>query len=413
MGEQLVAAGGEGMVVKPLEVIVTGKRGLVEPSIKCRGPEYLRIIYGPEYLAPHNLERLRERRLGKKRSLAQREFALGIEALERFVAGEPLHRVHEAPSVSSPWRANRSTRDCDDVSMASLGFETEATGPGADCWCSDMISLELSQGLGDSPRSCSACDPVLWHRALATYGVVRCRVPPLALESGVIRRILSPLGTPECRVDDPRRVVDRRLLTEKAAATRRGDETFHADEAHRQGPDRLTALGCARGGVGTAIRFLATEVAQLTVLADELAGSVGVHEKRYTPGQGRQQHARIRRAAHPIVATHRVSGSRYFYLSPLTIRAVSSPGEAEALDALWSELASESWRHSVHWWEPGDVLIWDNIAVVHRSDTRGQRGDRLMFRTLTAGSSCDSRLCLSWDGLTPVRLADERENRTR
>ena len=60
-----------------------------------RGREYLRIIYGPEYLVPHNLERLRERNLGKKRSLAQREFALGIEALERFVAGEPLHRVHE------------------------------------------------------------------------------------------------------------------------------------------------------------------------------------------------------------------------------------------------------------------------------------------------------------------------------
>jgi protein phosphatase len=93
--EQLVDAGGEGMVVKPLESIATGKRGLIQPGIKCRGPEYLRIIYGPEYLVPHNLERLRERRLGKKRSLAQREFALGIEALERFVAGEPLHRVHE------------------------------------------------------------------------------------------------------------------------------------------------------------------------------------------------------------------------------------------------------------------------------------------------------------------------------
>lgn len=83
------------MVVKPVESIVVGKRGLIQPGIKCRGPEYLRIIYGPEYLVPHNLERLRERGLGKKRSLAQREFALGIEALERFVAGEPLHRVHE------------------------------------------------------------------------------------------------------------------------------------------------------------------------------------------------------------------------------------------------------------------------------------------------------------------------------
>jgi len=83
------------MVVKPLESIVSGARGLIQPGIKCRGPEYLRIIYGPEYLVPPNLERLRDRGLGKKRSLAQRECALGIEALERFVAGEPLHRVHE------------------------------------------------------------------------------------------------------------------------------------------------------------------------------------------------------------------------------------------------------------------------------------------------------------------------------
>jgi protein phosphatase len=68
---------------------------LVQPGVKCRGPEYLRIIYGPEYRSPANLERLRQRDLGRKRSLARREFALGVEALERFVACEPLHRVHE------------------------------------------------------------------------------------------------------------------------------------------------------------------------------------------------------------------------------------------------------------------------------------------------------------------------------
>jgi hypothetical protein len=64
--------------------------------VKCRGPEYLRIIYGPEYLEPANLERLRRRGLGRKRSLASREYALGLEALERLVDGEPLWRVHEA-----------------------------------------------------------------------------------------------------------------------------------------------------------------------------------------------------------------------------------------------------------------------------------------------------------------------------
>ena len=93
--EALTHDGGEGMVVKPIDSIVRGRRGLVQPGIKVRGPEYLRIIYGPEYTSKANLERLRERGLGHKRSLAQREFALGIEALERFVRGEPLYRVHE------------------------------------------------------------------------------------------------------------------------------------------------------------------------------------------------------------------------------------------------------------------------------------------------------------------------------
>ncbi|HWP42263.1 MAG TPA: polynucleotide kinase-phosphatase, partial [Blastocatellia bacterium] len=93
--QQLTARGGEGMVVKPLEFISRGSRGLVQPAIKCRGREYLRIIYGPEYTIADNLERLRNRGLSYKRSLALREFALGVEALERFVRREPLRRVHE------------------------------------------------------------------------------------------------------------------------------------------------------------------------------------------------------------------------------------------------------------------------------------------------------------------------------
>jgi protein phosphatase len=93
--ESLTAAGGEGMVVKPLDFVVRGKKGLLQPAVKCRGQEYLRIIYGPEYDSPENLPRLRARRLSGKRSLALREFALGVEALERFVRREPLRKVHE------------------------------------------------------------------------------------------------------------------------------------------------------------------------------------------------------------------------------------------------------------------------------------------------------------------------------
>lgn len=92
---KLTDSGGEGMVVKPLSFIVRSSRGLAQPAVKCRGREYLRIIYGPDYDTDANLNRLRNRGLGQKRSLALGEFALGIEGLERFVRKEPLRRVHE------------------------------------------------------------------------------------------------------------------------------------------------------------------------------------------------------------------------------------------------------------------------------------------------------------------------------
>lgn len=92
----LTQNGGEGMVVKPYDFITYGTEGVLQPAVKCRGKEYLRIIYGPEYDAPENLERLKNRSLSRKRSLAIREFALGLESLERFVKKEPLRRIHES-----------------------------------------------------------------------------------------------------------------------------------------------------------------------------------------------------------------------------------------------------------------------------------------------------------------------------
>jgi polynucleotide kinase-phosphatase len=91
----LTASGGEGMVVKPYDFIPKTSRTLIQPALKCRGQEYLRIIYGPDYLLPGNLERLRQRNVKGKRNLALREFSLGVEGLERFVAGQPLRLVHQ------------------------------------------------------------------------------------------------------------------------------------------------------------------------------------------------------------------------------------------------------------------------------------------------------------------------------
>ncbi|MDR1808378.1 MAG: polynucleotide kinase-phosphatase [Propionibacteriaceae bacterium] len=92
--EELTAAGGEGMVVKPMVSPVRAGRGLVQPGLKVRGRDYLRITYGPDYL--DHLPELKQRQLATKRSLALREYALGLEAIDRLVAGEPLWRRHEA-----------------------------------------------------------------------------------------------------------------------------------------------------------------------------------------------------------------------------------------------------------------------------------------------------------------------------
>ena len=93
--ESLVGAGGEGMVVKPIDFTVRSTRGLLQPALKVRGPEYLRIIYGPDYLDEGNITRLRKRGLKTKRDLAQREFALGLESIQRFIEKRPLREVHE------------------------------------------------------------------------------------------------------------------------------------------------------------------------------------------------------------------------------------------------------------------------------------------------------------------------------
>ena len=84
------------MVVKPYAGFVRTERSVVQPGLKVRGREYLRLVYGPDHTDPATMERLRHRTLQHKRSLALREHALGLEALCRLAEGEPLWRVHEA-----------------------------------------------------------------------------------------------------------------------------------------------------------------------------------------------------------------------------------------------------------------------------------------------------------------------------
>ncbi|MBY3433541.1 polynucleotide kinase-phosphatase [Rhizobium laguerreae] len=87
--------GAEGIVVKPHSFTVVQGRDMIQPALKVRGLDYLRIIYGVDYSLEENLVRLRDRATRSKRARAIKEHALGVEALDRLVRGEPLRRVHE------------------------------------------------------------------------------------------------------------------------------------------------------------------------------------------------------------------------------------------------------------------------------------------------------------------------------
>ncbi|MEH7254261.1 polynucleotide kinase-phosphatase [Neobacillus niacini] len=93
--EEITEDGHEGFVVKPDSFNTRHKGKLLQPAIKVRGRKYLHIIYGMDYLLPENLLRLKKRNAGKKQRNALKEFALGVEAVNRFVKRESLERIHE------------------------------------------------------------------------------------------------------------------------------------------------------------------------------------------------------------------------------------------------------------------------------------------------------------------------------
>ncbi len=121
--EELTGKGGEGMVVKPLDFIAQGPKGVVQRALKCRGREYLRIIYGPEYTADDQLPKLRKRGVAGKRALANREFALGIEALDVSSHGNLCGGFMNACSGFWRSKANRSIRDYESGRQSRLVFK--------------------------------------------------------------------------------------------------------------------------------------------------------------------------------------------------------------------------------------------------------------------------------------------------
>ncbi len=260
--EELTGAGAEGMVVKPLANYVRGPRGLVQPGLKVRGRDYLRIIYGPDYTDAANLVRLRGRGLGTKRSLAAREYALGLEALDRLVGGEPLWRVHECvfavlalesrasarpPAVDRTrdgvTHARRAPRPGLSGRLRWLGLRR---GPAARrasvlmvtfvaTMCSLVLTLVvLPWGSGHTPSAAA----LGWGVAALSWRDVRCTRPVSRLPPRCVQRRRPDQRGQRGGTVDHRRHSARRASSGAVAGRDSGGPPGHRSRIAHRGPAR-------------------------------------------------------------------------------------------------------------------------------------------------------------------------------
>jgi taurine dioxygenase len=92
-------------------------------------------------------------------------------------------------------------------------------------------------------------------------------------------------------------------------------------------------------------------------------------------------------AEHPVLRPHPVSGRVALYLdAPKRCAAISGMDEAESAETVTALLEHSTREDNVHRhdWRPGDVVIWDNGAVMHKADHDGVVGDRVMHRGMVA-----------------------------
>ncbi|MSP88104.1 MAG: TauD/TfdA family dioxygenase [Alphaproteobacteria bacterium] len=116
---------------------------------------------------------------------------------------------------------------------------------------------------------------------------------------------------------------------------------------------------------------------------------------RRSPGAARPlspaERAAIPDRRYDLVQTHPITGRTLYYVSPNLVREISGLDETER-DALVAQLighASAPERIYRHRWSPGDLLVWDNNALMHSAtDVSAYVDDRrLLHRSFTVPPS--------------------------
>jgi taurine dioxygenase len=177
-----------------------------------------------------------------------------------------------------------------------------------------------------------------------------------------------------------------------------GEAVWHADMTYVDVPPKagiLYALEVPPSGGNTYFADMFAAYAALPVdLKKACEGRLAIHDaSRNSAGflrKGYREVTDVREAVgarHPLVRTDRHSGRKALFLGrrPNSYVVGLEVGESEALlDALWAHATLPQFA-LCHVWRAGDLLMWNNLAVLHRRDPFDADARRVMHRTQIKG----------------------------
>jgi taurine dioxygenase len=180
-----------------------------------------------------------------------------------------------------------------------------------------------------------------------------------------------------------------------------GEAVWHADMTYVEVPPKAAVLHALEvpppeaGGNTYFANMFAAYAALPADLKKAVDGKAATHDaSRNSAGMLRKGYNDVTDvretvgARHPLVRTDPRTGRRALFLGrrPNAYVAGLAVAESEALlDALWAH-ATQPRFAMCHRWRVGDVLMWNNLSVLHRRDPFDPTTRRVMHRSQIRGS---------------------------
>ncbi len=177
-----------------------------------------------------------------------------------------------------------------------------------------------------------------------------------------------------------------------------GEAVWHADMTYVDTPPKGAVLHAHELPPSGGNTYFANMYAAYAALDDEtkalIEGKKAIHDgSRNSAGMLRKGYEVITDvtqtpgARQPLVRTDPKTGKRCLFLGrrPYSYILGMDVDESEALlDKLWAH-ASDMRFAMTHVWEMGDVLMWDNLSVLHKRDAFDPTTRRRLHRTQLRG----------------------------